>query len=193
METLVFATHNHHKAKEIKNVLKGKYHVVYLTELDLYEEIPETGDTLQENALIKARYVFEKTGKACFADDTGLEVAALNGAPGVYSARYAGEKASFEDNINKLLLAMEGINNRRARFRTVMAYIDNQSNEHLFEGKVEGVITTQKRGEQGFGYDPVFLPDGYQENFAEMSAEEKNRISHRAKAVQQLVKYLKSI
>jgi len=193
MEKLIFATHNPHKAREIRETLKSRYDVISLEELGINEDIAETGDTLEANALIKARYVYNKTGKPCFADDTGLEVKALNGAPGVYSARYAGEKASFDDNMDKLLKALESKTDRRAQFRTVIAFINEEGEEQLFEGKVLGSITKNKKGEKGFGYDPIFLPEGYNLSFAEMSVEEKNEISHRGRAVREFVSYLKRI
>lgn len=189
MKELIFATHNAHKAEEINQLIK-KYQVKSLDDIGYRDEIDETGATLQENALIKAHTVYQATGKACFADDTGLEVTALRGAPGVYSARYAGEEADAEKNMNKLLEALDGEKNRTARFRTVIAFVDEKGAQHFFEGIVEGKILTEKRGEKGFGYDPIFLPDGYDQSFAEMSAEEKNRISHRGRAVEKFVKFL---
>ncbi len=192
MKELIFATYNFHKVDEIKKMLTGEYRVFSLSEIGLRENILEIGETLQENALIKVRHIFNKTKKACFADDTGLKVDALNDAPGVFSARYAGKEATFEDNINKLLMALDGESNRRAEFRTIIAYIDSNGKELFFEGKVEGSILIQKKGEKGFGYDPIFLPDGFKLSFAEMSLKEKSKISHRAKAVQRFAKYLKS-
>lgn len=189
MKELIFATHNAHKAEEINQLIK-KYQVKSLNYIGYRDEIDETGATLQENALIKAHTVYQATGKACFADDTGLEVTALRGAPGVFSARYAGEEADAEKNMSKLLEALDGEKNRTARFRTVIAFIDEKGEQHFFEGIVEGKILTEKRGEKGFGYDPLFLPDGYNQSFAEMGAEEKNRISHRGRAVERFVKFL---
>lgn len=187
---LVFATNNSHKLSEVQHLLGNKFHLLSLKDIQLEEEIPEDFDTLEQNALQKARYIFDKTHKSCFADDTGLEVDALNGRPGVYSARYAGEGKNPKDNIKKLLKELFGVTNRKARFRTVVALIiDNQ--EYLFEGIVNGKIIDSERGTDGFGYDPVFLPDGYSETFAEMKLDQKNLISHRAKAVGQLVDFLK--
>lgn len=188
---LVFATNNAHKLREIKEILNEAFEIVSLKELGIYEDIPETADTLAGNARQKAQYVQEKTGLNCFADDTGLEVDALNGAPGVFSARYAGENATYADNVNKLLQAMQQETNRQARFKTVIALILNEK-EYLFEGSVEGSILREKQGEKGFGYDPVFLPAGHSESFAEMSADQKNAISHRGRSVRKLVEFLLS-
>ena len=189
MEELVIATHNKHKAEEIKRLLDGKIKIVTLNELGCKEEIPEEGETLKENALQKAQCVWEKYHKNCFADDTGLMVDALNGEPGVYSARYAGEHCSFDDNINLLLDNMEGKTNRNARFETVICLIED-GKARYFEGKCEGCILTERYGRGGFGYDPIFMPKGYGESFAELSTEEKNKISHRGKATAELIKYL---
>ncbi len=186
---LVFATNNLHKLREIREILEDQFEIISLAELDIREEIPETADSIEGNALLKAEYVFNKTGLDCFADDTGLEVAALNGAPGVYSARYAGEQASFDDNMNLLLKETAGASDRSARFVTCIALILNQQ-KHFFEGAVQGQILHEKRGREGFGYDPVFLPDGYALSFAEMDAATKNAISHRGRAVQQLAAFL---
>lgn len=187
---LVFATGNLHKLKEVKALLPPEISLLSLKDLECEEDIPETGHTIQENALIKARYISDKFGMNCFADDTGLEVEALGGRPGVYSARFAGPHAQSEDNILKLLTELKGYDNRKARFRTVIAmYLD--SKEYVFEGIIEGQITEDLQGEKGFGYDPVFLPDGYSKTFAEMSEAEKNAISHRAIAVGKLVEFLK--
>lgn len=188
---LVFATNNAHKLREIKEILNEAFEIVSLKELGIYEDIPETADTLAGNARQKAQYVQEKTGLNCFADDTGLEVDALNGAPGVFSARYAGENATYADNVNKLLQAMQQETNRQARFKTVISLILNEK-EYLFEGSVEGSILREKQGEKGFGYDPVFLPAGHSESFAEMSADQKNAISHRGRSVRKLVEFLLS-
>jgi XTP/dITP diphosphohydrolase len=163
-----------------------------LSQAGIHEEIPETAQTIEENAVLKARYIFNHYNFDCFADDTGLEVEALNNAPGVYSARYAGEQKSSEDNINKLLAELNGKTNRNARFKTVIALILN-GKEYLFEGIINGRIANEKRGEKGFGYDPVFIPNGYEKTFAEMSTSEKNNISHRAIAVQKLAKFLSTI
>lgn len=186
---IVFATHNAHKVSEVQAVLGSEYQLVTATEAGISEEIPETQPTIEGNALQKARYVYEHTGLNCFADDTGLEVEALNGAPGVYSARYAGEHVSYADNNKLLLKKLAGCQNRKARFRTVIALILD-GKEHLFEGRVEGTIATEPHGEGGFGYDPLFIPEGSQLTFAEMSPEAKNGISHRGRAVAKLVAFL---
>ena len=188
---LVFATNNKHKVKEITDLLDDNFRILGLADLNITEDIPEDADTLAENALFKARYVHEKTGRNVFADDTGLEVAVLGGAPGVYSARYAGENKSFDDNIEKLLREMNGANDRSARFRTVIALILDGT-EYLFEGTVEGEIIRERRGNGGFGYDPVFLASGYERTFAEIPLSEKNKISHRARAMRQLIDFLNS-
>lgn len=190
MKKLVFATNNKHKLEEIRAILKGRVEVLSLADIDCYDDIPETADTLEGNALIKARHIYTKYGLYCFADDTGLEVEALDGAPGVYSARYAGEGCSFADNVAKMLRALEGVEvPRLARFRTVIALIDEQG-EHLFEGVVAGDILTQAEGEGGFGYDPIFRPEGYEKSFASLGDDIKNRISHRARATERLAEYL---
>ena len=186
---IVFATHNAHKVSEVQAVLGSEYQLVTATEAGITEEIPETQPTIEGNALQKARYVYEHTGLNCFADDTGLEVEALNGAPGVYSARYAGEHVSYADNNVLLLKNLAGCENRKARFRTVIALIVD-GKEYLFEGRVEGTIATEPHGEGGFGYDPLFIPEGSQLTFAEMSPEAKNGISHRGRAVAKLVAFL---
>lgn len=186
---IVFATHNAHKVSEVQAVLGSEYQLVTATEAGISEEIPETQPTIEGNALQKARYVYEHTGLHCFADDTGLEVEALNGAPGVYSARYAGEHVSYADNNKLLLKNLAGCQNRKARFRTVIALILD-GKEHLFEGRVEGTIATEPHGEGGFGYDPLFIPEDSQLTFAEMSPEAKNGISHRGRAVAKLVAFL---
>lgn len=187
---LVFATNNRHKLQEVRDIVGNRVEVLSLSDIDCYDDIPETADTLQGNALIKARHIFEKYGLDCFADDTGLEVEALGGAPGVYSARYAGEECDSEANMQKLLHNMAGETNRNAQFRTVIALIVNGS-EVLFNGIVKGSIATGKMGDSGFGYDPVFIPEGYNESFAQMSGEMKNSISHRFRATEQLGNYLK--
>ncbi|MDY5857972.1 MAG: non-canonical purine NTP diphosphatase [Porphyromonas sp.] len=190
MKKLVFATNNKHKLEEIRSILAGRIEVVSLSDINCYDEIPETADTLEGNALIKARYIYERYQMYCFADDTGLEVDALDGRPGVYSARYAGEGCSFADNVNKMLRELEGVAEpRRAAFRTVIALID-ESGEHLFEGRVAGDILTAAEGTGGFGYDPIFRPEGYQASFASLGDEVKNRISHRARATEALAEYL---
>ena len=189
MIKIVFATNNAHKLSEVRAVLGGDYEIVTLREVGITEDIPETGATLDENASLKARYVYERTGLDCFADDTGLEVEALNGAPGVHSARYATDGHDFKANNRKLLRELEGVTNRRARFRTVISLIRG-GQEQQVEGIVSGVIATEESGSEGFGYDPLFIPDGHTVTFAEMSAEEKNAISHRGRAVAKLVEFL---
>lgn len=189
MKRLIFATNNKHKLQEVRQMLQGHIEVLGLEEVGLAGDIPETADTLQGNALQKAQWVWERTGEDCFADDTGLEVDALNGAPGVYSARYAGEHCSFDDNINKLLDAMEGCCNRKADFRTVVCLIE-QGDPHYFEGRVDGSILTERYGKEGFGYDPIFMPDRFAVSFAEMPLDVKNQISHRGRAIKKLVDYL---
>lgn len=187
---LVFATNNNHKLEEIRAILGKQIDVLSLKDINCHEDIPETAETLEGNALIKARFVYEHYHLDCFADDTGLEVEALNGAPGVYSARYAGgEGHDSEANMKKLLQEMLGKDNRKARFRTVIAFIE-AGETHLFEGTVNGHITEEKHGDSGFGYDPIFRPDGFSETFAEMGNEAKNQISHRANAVKKLCEYL---
>lgn len=186
---IVFASNNAHKLEEVCSKLSKEFTVLSLKDVLGDVDIPETGDTLDENASIKSRYVFERTGKNCFSDDTGLEIAALNGEPGVYSARYAGEGCSFQDNMDKVLEKMTGAKDRSACFRTVISLILN-GEEHFFEGRVDGEILTEEHGEEGFGYDPIFRPDGFEESFAEMTIEQKNEISHRGRAVQKLVGFL---
>ena len=191
MKELIFATNNIHKLQEIRALLDGDFIIRSLAEVNCFDEIPETGNTLQANAEIKARYIVDKYRCNCFADDTGLEVDCLQGAPGVFSARYAGEDCNSEKNIDKLLLAMEGESNRLAQFRTVIALIEN--NElFLFEGIIKGRIANERFGTGGFGYDSVFIPEGYDKTFAELPAEVKNTISHRAIASKKLVAYLMS-
>ncbi len=187
---LIFATHNAHKTDEIRKIVGSFYTILNLHDISCSEEIPETADTLQGNALQKAQYVHEKYGIDCFADDTGLEIEALGRRPGVYSARYAGEHCSFQDNIDKVLREMEGVQNRKACFKTVIALIYNDQ-PYFFEGKIEGEITMKMSGSEGFGYDPIFKPEGYSETFAALGEEEKNRISHRAIAMQKLLHFLK--
>ena len=189
MKTLVFATNNLHKLEEVRDILGGSFRIASLKEIGCTDDIPETADTLEGNALQKARYVKDKFGYDCFADDTELEVEALGGAPGVFSARYAGPGHDSEANMQKLLKELEGKTNRQAQFRTVVALI-LEGREYTFEGIVRGTILTERRGTAGFGYDPVFVPEGYAETFAEMGSEEKNRISHRARAVQKLADFL---
>lgn len=187
----VFATNNAHKLEEVSAILGNKVELLSMKDIDCRVDIPETADTLSGNALLKARYIFENYHVDCFADDTGLEVEALNGAPGVYSARYAGNAHNSEANMKKLLQDMEGMENRKARFRTVFALIIN-GKEHLFEGIVRGEITKNRRGTAGFGYDPIFIPEGYTQTFAEMGNELKNKISHRALATNKLCRFLMS-
>ncbi len=189
MKKLLLATHNLHKLQEIKQITEGKFEVLGLDDLGFTEEIPETSPSIEGNAIQKVRYLFERFPMNCFADDTGLEVEALDGAPGVYSARYAGEHCSFEDNINKLLLALRRVDNRKARFRSVIALIF-EGKLHTFEGIIHGKIQMHRDGTGGFGYDPVFVPDGYEVTFAAMEPTEKNRISHRGIATQKLLAFL---
>ena len=187
---LVFATNNRHKLDEVRDILGNRVEVLSLNDIGCHDDIPETADTLQGNALIKARYIYEKYGTDCFADDTGLEVDSLNGEPGVYSARYAGEECDSEANMQKLLQNLTGKSNRNAQFRTVIALII-KGEEKLFNGIVKGTITEEKRGDSGFGYDPVFVPEGFSESVAQMSGEMKNSISHRYRATLELSNYLK--
>lgn len=189
---LVFATNNLHKLDEVRKITADYAEIVSLSDIDCHDDIPETGSTLEENALQKARYIKDKFGCDCFADDTGLEVEALGGAPGVFSARYAGDAHDSEANMRKLLSEMEGEENRKARFRTVIALILD-GKEYMFEGIVNGIITKEKRGAEGFGYDPVFMPDGYTKTFAELGDNVKNTISHRAEAVKKLSAFLSAL
>lgn len=191
---LIFATHNRHKVSEVQAMLPAGIHVRSLSDLGCDEDIPETADTLQGNALQKAQFVHERYNCNCFADDTGLEIDALDGRPGVYSARYAGEGCSFDDNVRKVLAELENVPlaQRTARFRTVVALIlDGRT--YFFEGKVEGFMTLERHGVEGFGYDPIFLPEGYGQTFAEMDASEKNRISHRGRAMAKMVGFLERL
>ena len=191
---IVFATNNAHKLDEIRAILAEKFEVKSLNDIGCHDEIPEDFDTLEDNAMQKAQYIFDKYHVDCFADDTGLEVEALGGEPGVYSARYAeGTDHNSEANMNKLLSKLEGQENRRARFRTVIALIQQSEDEghaKLFQGTVNGVITTERSGAEGFGYDPIFRPDGYDKTFAELGNDVKNQISHRSHAVEELAHYL---
>ena len=189
MKKLVFATNNPNKLLEIRNSITN-HKIASLKDLNISQEIPETGITLKENALQKAKYINNKTGLDCFADDTGLEIEALNFKPGVYSARYAGENCSAEDNINKVLLELKESNNRKATFKTVIALILNNKT-HYFEGEVKGFILIEKTGNEGFGYDPIFKPVGFKNSFAQMSIEQKNKISHRGIAIRKLIDFLK--
>lgn len=192
MKKFVFATNNAHKLKEVAAIVGHQIELLSLEDIGCHDDIPETSDTLEGNALQKAKYVYERYHIDCFADDTGLEVEALDGAPGVYSARYAGEGHNSEENIRKLLHELEGKDNRKARFRTVFALIIN-GKEHLFEGIVKGEIIATKRGTSGFGYDPVFVPEGFTQTFAEISDAQKNKISHRAIGVNKLCKFLNTL
>jgi XTP/dITP diphosphohydrolase len=188
VKKIVFATGNPNKLKEIKSAINN-FEIIGLKDLGITEEIPETGDTLKKNALQKAKYVYDKTGLDCFSDDTGLEIEALNYQPGVYSAMYAGPDCNAENNMQKVLKALEESPNRNAQFKTVIALI-LKGEEYYFEGVVSGVILKEKSGKGGFGYDPIFKPVGYKESFAEMSIAQKNEISHRGLAVKKLVKFL---
>lgn len=188
---IVFATNNSHKLEEARSILKDSLTVLSLADIGCHDEIPETSPTLEGNALIKARWVKEKYGYDCFADDTGLMVEALDGAPGVYSARYAGEHCSPADNIALLLKNMKGISNRNASFATVVALI-YKGEEYFFEGKVAGVISETLSGKSGFGYDPIFIPESFSISFAEMNPDEKNMISHRGRAMKKLAEFLNS-
>lgn len=189
---LVFASNNKNKIKEIQSILNGSIQLLSLEDIGCHEEIPETANTIEGNAILKANYVTEKYGYDCFADDTGLEVTALNGEPGVYSARYAGEQKNAEDNMDKLLNSLIHKEDRSAQFKTVIALNFNEE-QHLFTGIAKGEITSNKTGNNGFGYDPIFQPENYSETFAELASDVKNKISHRAKATQQLIDYLNSI
>ena len=189
MKSLVFATNNQHKLEEVRAILHDKLHIRSLAEIGCFDEIPETSPTIEGNALQKAQYIAEHFNASCFADDTGLEVEALDGRPGVYSARYAGEAATYDENVDKLLEELKSIPNRRARFKSVVALVDG-AREVLFEGIINGTIINERRGTSGFGYDPVFVPEGYDQTFAEMPPALKNSISHRALAVEKLVNYL---
>lgn len=192
MKNLVFATGNSHKLQEVQGLFKEGFALSCLKDVNITEEIPETADNLVDNALQKAWYVYKKCGIPCFADDTGLEVEALNGAPGVYSARYAGEQKDSKLNMLLLLKNMTGKENRNARFRTIIAYIDENAQEHIFEGEIRGKIIENMAGENGFGYDPIFVPDGYDKTFAQLSSETKNKISHRARAMEKFLSYINS-
>jgi XTP/dITP diphosphohydrolase len=189
MKELIFATNNTHKLEEVAPLLEGRYIVKSLAEIGCTEDIPETANTLQGNALQKAVFVHEKYGLDCFSDDTGLEIEALNNAPGVYSARYAGEQRCAADNLAKVLQEMSGVKNRNARFCTVIALI-LEGKTYFFEGEVKGTIIRNPIGTKGFGYDPIFIPEGYDKTFAELDLAIKNTISHRARAVQKLITFL---
>jgi XTP/dITP diphosphohydrolase len=187
---IVFATNNPNKLAEIRQLMPAGIEILSLQDINCLEELPETSDTLEDNAAQKSYYVYDHYGHNCFADDTGLEVEALDGRPGVYSARYAGPECKAEDNIQKILAEMEGEENRDAFFRTIISLVID-GKEFQFEGAVEGQIIPEKWGEKGFGYDPIFLADGYEKSFAQMSMEEKGAISHRGIAVRKLVDFLK--
>ncbi|MBR3627117.1 MAG: non-canonical purine NTP diphosphatase [Bacteroidaceae bacterium] len=189
MKKIVFATNNAHKLQEVSEILEDKIQIMNLKDIHCEEEIPETSDTIEGNAYQKANYIYEHYHVDCFADDTGLEVEALNGAPGVYSARYAGPQHNSKDNIRKLLTDMQDIENRNAQFRTAIVLILD-GKMHLFEGTIKGTIIRSERGSGGFGYDSVFVPDGFKKTFAELGEEIKNKISHRAIATKKLVKFL---
>lgn len=189
MKKIVFATNNAHKLQEVSEILEDKIQIMNLKDIHCEEEIPETSDTIEGNAYQKANYIYEHYHVDCFADDTGLEVEALNGAPGVYSARYAGPQHNSKDNIRKLLTDMQDIENRTAQFRTAIVLILD-GKIHLFEGTIKGTIIRSERGSGGFGYDSVFVPDGFEKTFAELGEEIKNKISHRAIATKKLVKFL---
>ena len=190
MKKIVFATNNKNKLREMREIMDGLYEVLSLEDIGCHEEIVEDADTIQGNAKIKADYITNRYHLDCFADDTGLEVDALDGAPGVYSARYAGEQCSYQDNVNKMLAALKGVENRKAAFRTVIA-LNLKGESYYFEGRCDGQITEEQRGTEGFGYDPIFQPDGFEETFAEMDHQSKNAISHRGRATQKLIAFLK--
>lgn len=187
---LVFASNNKNKILEIQSILPDTIKILSLDSIGCHEEIPETAETIEENAILKANYVTRNYGYDCFADDTGLEVDSLNGEPGVYSARYAGEQRNADDNMNKVLERLSDKNDRRAQFKTVIA-LNLNGKQHLFTGIAKGEITVEKIGNQGFGYDPIFKPEEYRETFAQLSLDVKNKISHRGKATQQLINFLK--
>jgi XTP/dITP diphosphohydrolase len=189
MQQLVFATNNRHKLEEVAAKVNGQVQFLSLVDIGCTDDIAETGATFKENASIKSNFIFNKYGLSCFGDDSGLEIDALNGAPGIYSARYAGSHGDHEANMDKVLAQLKNESKRSARFRTVISLVWN-GEEHFFEGAVEGTIRLERSGAQGFGYDPIFQPDDYSITFAEMDLGEKNRISHRAKAVEKLVDFL---
>jgi len=192
MIELVFATNNRHKLNELSKLAGDKFHLLSLKDINCFDDIPETANTLEGNAALKAQYVWEKFGKNCFADDTGLEVDALNGQPGVYSARYAGEDQNSEANLSKVLDELADNLNRKARFRTVICLII-EGKEYYFEGIVNGNLLSERQGKEGFGYDPIFVPEGYDKTFAEMDMEVKNKISHRGIATEKLIGFLKNL
>jgi XTP/dITP diphosphohydrolase len=191
MTDLLFATNNAHKLREVREIMGNGFTILSLKDVDLDIEIPEDQETIEGNAIQKARFIFEKSGMDCFADDTGLFVDALDGRPGVYSARYAGEGCTFDDNVRKVLAEMEGIENRKADFRCVVCLI-LKGEEHLFVGEIDGAITSGRDGTAGFGYDPIFLPDGQNQTFAAMPAYLKNGISHRGRAISKMLRFLKN-
>lgn len=192
MRKLVFATNNDHKLRELQQILPSEFELLSLNDIGCTDDIPETGTTLEANAVQKSFYIWDKYGINCFADDTGLEIEVLGNEPGVYSARYAGQDRSATANMLKVLRKMANESNRKAHFRCVISLVID-GKEKQFEGIVEGMILTEQHGEAGFGYDPIFMPDGYNLSFAEMSADDKNLISHRGRAVMKLVDYLKNI
>ena len=189
IDKLLFATNNLHKLREVQEIVGSLFHVLCLKDVSIEEDIPETSDTLEGNAIQKARFIYEKTGMDCFADDTGLFIEALDGRPGVYSSRYAGEECSFENNIRKVLAEMEQTEDRNASFRCVVCLILG-GKEHLFEGRIDGFILREKRGTEGFGYDPVFVPNGQSQTSAEMPPYLKNGISHRGRAIWKMMRFL---
>ena len=189
MKKLVFATNNKHKLKEAKKIIGDNFEIISLEELGFDGEIIEDADTIEGNAIIKANFITQKYGVDCFADDTGLEVDALGGAPGVYSARYAGEHCSFDDNVNKLLNVLKTVENRKANFRTTIA-LNLDGKQYLFDGRVDGHIATKRRGVGGFGYDPIFIPEGFDQTFSELGEQTKNKISHRGRALQKLLAFI---
>ena len=188
---LVFATHNSNKAKEIQSLLPDDFQILTLTQINCIDEIPETSETLEGNSVLKAQFVSDNFNLNCFADDTGLEIDALKGRPGVYSARYAGEEKNAEANMNLVLSELRNESNREAQFRTVITLILNDKT-HVFEGIVRGEIADEKRGTEGFGYDPIFIPEGQTKTFAEMTLAEKNQQSHRARAFEKMINFLKT-
>lgn len=189
---LVFASNNQNKINEIKAMLPKSIELLSLKDINCNEDIPETAKTIEGNAILKANYVTQKYNLPCFADDTGLEVEALNGEPGVFSARYAGENKNSDDNMNKLLENLKDKTNRNAQFKTVIA-LNLNSEQHLFEGIAKGKIISERKGEKGFGYDPIFVPEGFTSTFAEMEMSKKAKLSHRGKATQKLIQFLNSI
>ena len=189
MHQLVFATNNEHKLRELGEILTGEFELLSLNDITCYDEIPETGNTLNDNASQKSFYIWDRYRMDCFSDDTGLEIAALNNEPGVHSARYAGEGRNSNDNVDKVLSKMVDVTDRKACFRCVISLIINGI-EYQFDGRVDGEILTERRGTSGFGYDPIFCPEGYQQSFAEMDPSLKNSMSHRGRAVKKLVRFL---